>query len=163
MRWLTRFRRDFVSEELKLKLKTSFYSYLHRQFHVLQFWTPQTHLSPNYSGVKKRQQTHQNLFKPTILRGLSGGRWKTFVRVTPTENASMEWCTPSQHKLSDLISRSLNRWLCPWLQASLIAEACDINGSSPWEFLQHIQLRPTPSHNNDSTDKLKTVCWRWHA
>lgn len=29
---------------------------------------------------------------------------------------------------------SSNRWLRPWLQASVIAEACDINGSSLWEF-----------------------------
>lgn len=45
-----------------------------------------------------------------------------------------EWCTPSPNRLGDPISRSSNRWLCLWLQASVIAEAWDINGSSPWEF-----------------------------
>lgn len=54
----------------------------------------------------------------------------------------IEWYTPSPYLLGDPISRSSNRWLCLWLQASVIAEACDINGSSPWEFFNTFNHSP---------------------
>lgn len=44
-------------------------------------------------------------------------------------------CPESESFFADPISRHSNRWLCPWLQASVITKAADINGSSsPWDF-----------------------------
>lgn len=62
-----------------------------------------------------------------------------------------ECCTPSPYHLVDPFSRSSNRWLCLWLQASVIALACDINGSSPWEF----------SNTSNHIPHLHTFIKRW--
>lgn len=64
--------------------------------------------------------------------------------------------------LGDLISSSSNRRLCLWLQASVIAGACDINCSSPWEF-SNTSKRSLHSHRFMRQWQYKhvKVCCRW--
>lgn len=68
----------------------------------------------------------------------------------------IEWCTWSPHHLGDLVSWSSNRWFRLWLQASVIAEACDINGCSPWEF-------SNTSNYSKHLHKTMTAQTRWQG
>lgn len=73
---------------------------------------------------------------------------RLFVWVTPTEIASY-WVMMYAYAKSvsfDPFSWSSNRWLRLWLQAAVMAAVCNINGSSPWGILQHIQQQPTLTH-----------------